>query len=66
MRYRQFLLLGFFLIGSVQGYAMGLFDFYKANVLTAMSGVVTFDGKPVKGIKAVLDVRVVFNNKKWG
>ena len=44
---------------------MGLFDFYKVNVFTAMSGVVTFDGKPVKGIKAVLNVRVVFNNKNF-
>ncbi len=43
---------------------MTLFSLFIINVLTAMDGTITLDGKPVSGVKVILETRIVFNNKK--
>ena len=55
----------FFLFSSAQVNAMGLFDFLKIDVLTDVNGLVTLAGKPVGGVKVILNVRIVFNDEKF-
>ena len=42
---------------------MTLFGLFNINVLTTMDGAITLDGKPVSGVKAILNTRIVFNKK---
>lgn len=43
---------------------MTLFGLFNINVLTAMDGAITLNGKAVSGVEVILNTRIVFNNRK--